>query len=127
MIDYFSLYFLQTFSDNFLFFSIILLALFFFGLLLNIEKFPKIKNKFFLLCWFIASMFLAFFIEIDLKSTYKKELKNKKVENVKLFEENIKQLQKINSDKKNINKILNDFYPGKENNKKIENEIVIRK
>ena len=58
---------------------------------------------------------------------FKKELKNKKVENVKLFEENIKQLQKINSDKKNINKILNDFYSGKENNKKIKNEIELKK
>ena len=127
MFDYFSLYSLQNFSDNFLFLTIFFLVIFFFGLLLNKEKFTEIKDKLFLLGWFIAAMSLVFYIKIDLKSTYKKELKNKKVENIELFEENIKQLQKINSDKKNINKILNDFYSSKENNKKIENKIELKK
>ena len=127
MIDYFSLYFLQTSSNNFLSLTIFFLVVTFFGLLLNIKDFHKIKDKFFLLGWFIAAIALVFYIKIDLKSTYKQELKNKKVENIKLFEENIKQLQKMNSDKKNINQILNDFYNSQENNKKIENEIELKK
>lgn len=71
MFDYFSLYSLQNFSDNFLFLTIFFLVIFFFGLLLNKEKFPKIKDKLFLIGWFIVAIALVFYIKFDLKDSIK--------------------------------------------------------
>lgn len=113
MIDYLKIYNLvkeceRTFAGDLFIFLLILI--------IGILSYDKIKT-FVLL--FLISLGIILFHSIDYFKC-QKELKKAKIDNVKLFKENVEKLKVNYNNNEIINKTLNEFYYNEKKESKIE-------
>lgn len=85
-------------------------------LVIGILSYNKIKTFVFLI---IISLGIILFHSIDYFK-YQKELKEAKIDNIKLFKENVEKLKSNYNNNEIINKTLNEFYFNEEKETKIE-------
>ena len=83
------------------------------------------KPKFLIIT--ILGITCSSFLQNIILKNYKKELNNANIKNITMFEYNLKNLQKIYSNSKLINKELNEFYNSNDKVKKISSNIKLVK